>query len=87
VTFDSNPSLALQIHGVEELSFHVTHLDGARHLENAIRQSCLSVIDVGDDAEISGMVEISHEWQERAKINAHGKSSTLFLENKLYLCQ
>jgi hypothetical protein len=43
------------------------------------------MIDVGNDAEISSMLEISHEWQRRAKITGYGKSSTLFLENKLYL--
>ena len=45
------------------------------------------MIDMGDDAEITSMLEISHEWQKRAKITGYRKSSTLFLENKLYLCE
>ena len=57
------------------------------HAREGLRQRRLSVIDVGDDAEIASMVEISHEWQKRAKITGYGKSSTLFLENKLYLCE
>ena len=87
VAFNRDPSLALQVHRVEKLGFHITHFYGARHLEDTVRQSCLSVIDMGNDAEIASMVEISHEWQKRAKITAYRKSSTLFLENKLYLCE
>ena len=87
MAFNRDPSLALQVHRVEKLGFHITHFYSARHLKDTVRQSCLSVIDMGNDAEIASMVEISHEWQKRAKITAYRKSSTLFLENKLYLCE
>jgi hypothetical protein len=82
VTLNSDAPLSLKIHGIEELRFHITHFDGTRHFENTVGQSRLTVVDVGDDAEIAGMVEISHKLQERAKITHLGKSSTLFLEKK-----
>ena len=61
VAFNRDPSLTLQVHGVEKLGFHITHFYSARHFEDTVRQSCLSVIDVGNNAEIASMVEISHE--------------------------
>ena len=50
---DRDASLALEIHGVEELVAHLAHGDRLGHLEDAIGQRRLPVIDVGDDREVA----------------------------------
>ena len=54
VRLDGDAALALEVHRVEELSFRFTHLDRPRFFKQAIRQGGLAMVDVGDDAEISG---------------------------------
>ena len=46
---DRDALLALQIHGVEQLLAHLALGDGVRHLDQAIGQRALAVVDVGDD--------------------------------------
>lgn len=50
---DGNPPLALQIHGIQQLRFHLTMLLGASQLDHAVGKRGLAVIDVRDDAEIA----------------------------------
>ncbi len=49
---DGDPALALEVHGVEHLRFHLARLQRSRHLQEAIREGRLPVVDVGDDGEI-----------------------------------
>ena len=55
VRLDRNPSLTLQIHGVEQLILLVAVGDGVGHLQQSVGKGGLSVVDVGDDAEVSDM--------------------------------
>ncbi len=50
--FDRDPALALELHRVEHLRPHVAAGDGVRHLENAVGQRRLPMVDVGDDREV-----------------------------------
>jgi hypothetical protein len=45
------PPLTLQIHGIEDLIAEIAVVHGAAVLDQAIRQRRLAVVDVGDDAE------------------------------------
>ena len=66
VRLDSDPSLALEIHAVEHLSFHLTCLERSRHLEKPIGQSRLAVVDVGDDGEIAD--ETLVHWARKLRL-------------------
>jgi hypothetical protein len=50
---DGDASLPLQIHGVEELVLFFSMGNGPGRFEQSIRQSCLTVIDMGNDAEVA----------------------------------
>ena len=50
---DRDPLLALQRHAVEQLRRHIARVDRPGHLEQAIRQRRLAVVDMRDDAEIA----------------------------------
>ncbi len=50
---DGDAAFALQIHRIEQLRLHVARGDGARAMEEPIRQRRLAVVNVGNDAEIS----------------------------------
>jgi hypothetical protein len=49
---DRDAPLALEIHRVEHLRFHLAGLQGAGELEEAIGERGLAVIDVSNDGEI-----------------------------------
>ena len=53
VGLDRDAALALEVHAVEHLRFHLAGLQGAGELEKPVGQRGLAVIDVGDDREIS----------------------------------
>ena len=50
---DGDAALALEIHRVEDLRFHLARLQRAGQLEKAVGQRRLAVIDVRDDREIA----------------------------------
>ena len=54
---DRDAALALEVHRVEVLRAHVARVDRARHLEQAVGERRLPVVDVGDDAEAAKAVE------------------------------
>ena len=60
---DRDPALALELHRVQELRAHVPPFDGLRHLEDAVRQGRLAVVDVGDDAEVAD-ARLVHEGRD-----------------------
>ena len=55
---DRDAPLALEIHRVEVLLAHLSRIDCARQLQDAIRERGLSVVDVGDDAEVPDAVQL-----------------------------
>ena len=53
VRLDRDPALALEVHRIEHLRFHLARLQGAGHLEEAVGERRLAVIDVGDDGKVA----------------------------------
>ena len=52
VRLDCDPTLALEIHRIEHLSFHFAGLQRAREFQEAICEGARAVVDVRDDREI-----------------------------------
>ena len=59
---DGDAALALDVHVVEHLFDHVALGEAARHLDDAVRQRRLAMVDVGDDREVSDLVPGSHSF-------------------------
>ena len=57
---DGDAALALDVHVVEHLLDHVALGEAAGHLDDAVGQRRLAVVDVGDDREVSDLVPGSH---------------------------
>ncbi|MCY1407017.1 hypothetical protein D9M71_222990 [compost metagenome] len=57
---DGDAALALQVHGVEDLRFHLAVGQAAAHLDEAVGQGRLAMVDVGDDGEIADMTQVTH---------------------------
>ena len=57
---DGDPALTLKVHGVQNLGFHFALGQAAAHLDEAIGQSRLAMVNVGDDGEIADMTQITH---------------------------
>ncbi|MCY1422034.1 hypothetical protein D9M71_377030 [compost metagenome] len=60
VRLDGDPALALEVHGVQDLGFHFALGEAATHLDEAIGQRRLAMVNVGDDGEIADMTQITH---------------------------
>ena len=58
MALDRDAPLPLQIHGVEQLIFHFPHLHRTRQFKDTIRQRRFTMVDVCNDAEITGMIQI-----------------------------
>ena len=56
---DGDPALALQIHGVKYLRLHFTIGETATQLDDAICESRLAVVNVGNDRKIANMLHLS----------------------------
>ena len=50
---DRDPALPLDVHRVEVLLAHVARVDRAGHLQDAVGERRLSVVDVADDGEVA----------------------------------
>ena len=57
---DRDAALALEVHRVEHLGAHRPGVDGLRHLEDAVGQRRLPVVDVGDDREVADVCLVGH---------------------------
>ena len=57
---DGDTSLTLKIHGVEYLSSHFTLGQATTNLDKTIGDGGFTVIDMGDDGEISNMRQFGH---------------------------
>ena len=53
---DGDAPLALDVHGVEHLRFHLTITQSTTALNDSISQGALAVIDVGNDGEVADVV-------------------------------
>ena len=58
---DRNTSLTLDVHAVEKLILGLSLGDGACHLQHAVGQRALAMIDVGDNTEIAYILDIQVE--------------------------
>jgi len=58
VRFDRDAALLFQIHGIEQLILHLARGDGARSVQQPIRERRLPVINMSNDAKISNMRRI-----------------------------
>ena len=58
LALDRDATFALDVHGVEHLLLHVTAGNGARHLQDAVGQRRLSMVDVRYDAEVAYVFRI-----------------------------
>ena len=61
---DRDAALALEVHGVEHLGAHRPRVDGLRHLEDAVGERRLPVVDVGDDREVADVCLVGHVFCE-----------------------
>ena len=64
--FNSNSTLALQVHRVENLGLHLSIRESAAALDNPIGQRRLTVIDMGDDGKISDVIQGNKKGAETA---------------------
>ena len=60
LSLDGDAAFPLEIHGIEDLATHFALVEAAADLDQTISQSRLSMIDVGDDRDISDVVERHH---------------------------
>ena len=60
LAFDGDAAFALDVHAVKQLSLHVAMRHGAGHLQNAVGERGLAMVDMGDDAEVSDMRWVGH---------------------------
>ena len=58
VGLDRDAALALEVHRVEDLRFHLARLQRAGDLEKAIGQRRLAVVDVRDDREVADVLRV-----------------------------
>src|SRR5258705_1131184 len=58
VQLDSDPTLTLEVQGVEHLSLHFPLLQHARSLYQPVGEGRFAVVDVRDDAEVANELEL-----------------------------
>ena len=58
--FDGDAAFALDVHGIEHLLLHLARAQPAAHLDQAVGQGRLAVVDVGDDGEVADMRQVGH---------------------------
>ena len=54
---DGDATLAFQVHGIEQLRLHVAGGDGAGAVQQAVGKRRLPMVNMGDDAEISDVIQ------------------------------
>ena len=60
LAFDGDAAFTLDVHAVKQLGLHVAMSHGAGHLQDAIGERGLTMVDMGDDAEVSDMRWVGH---------------------------
>ena len=56
--FDGNAAFAFQIHGVQDLGFHFAFSQPSAGLDQSVRESRLTMVDVGYDGKVSYVVHL-----------------------------
>ena len=74
---DRDAPLALEVHRVEVLLAHVTGIDGAGDLEDAVGERRLAVIDVGDDREVADAGEVHGGVDRSYERWPHGRARSV----------
>jgi ribonuclease BN (tRNA processing enzyme) len=59
--FDGNTSLTLDVHGVKDLRLHFTVAETPTNLDESIGESRFSVVYMGDNREITDVVQAA-QW-------------------------
>ena len=57
---DGNPSLTLEIHGVQDLLGHFTVGQAAANLDKTVCQRGFTMVNVGDDGKVTDSAQFSH---------------------------
>src|SRR6478672_8995121 len=68
---DRNSALALQVHGIEQLILLFAFMNGPGALEQTVRQGCLAMIDMRDDAEIARQLYTHERGTMRVRLRKH----------------
>ena len=55
---DGDPAFLLELHGIENLSRHVSFFDGTSNLKKSIRKGRFAMVDVRNNAKISNVLSI-----------------------------
>ena len=58
LALDGNAALALDVHAVEQLGLHIAMGHGTRHLQDAVGDGRLAMVDMGDNAEVADVRRI-----------------------------
>src|ERR1019366_5768513 len=59
---DGDATLALQIHGIENLRLHLPSVEATAHLDESIRQGRFAVIDVSNDRKVADILHQGLSW-------------------------
>jgi hypothetical protein len=65
---DGDASLPFQVHVIEDLMLHLIGRKSVRHLQHAIGEGGLAVVDVGDDAEVADVALV--HWEPAAWVRS-----------------
>ncbi len=57
---DCDAALALDVHRVEHLGFHVARVERAAKLDQAVGKRGLAVVNMGNDREVANVAEVGH---------------------------
>ena len=60
LSLNGDATFAFDIHRIKHLASHFPLLQAATNLDHAVSQSRFSVIDMGDDREVTNMRKIGH---------------------------
>jgi hypothetical protein len=60
--FDRDPTLALEVHRVQQLGPHCAGIDGVGQLEDPVGERRLTMVDVRDDREVADVSLVSHRY-------------------------
>src|SRR5690606_38227561 len=75
VGFDSDAALALQIHGVKHLGFHLPITESTAQLNKAVSDSGFTMVNVGDDGKIANMAKVGHRISGTyTKVRSHQRA-------------
>ena len=67
--FNSNAALALDIHGVKNLGCHLSLAKAPTHLDKAIGDRGFTMIDMGNDREVSNMAKVRQKFFTTVQIS------------------